>query len=306
VQRCGWCRGWAGAPGLQGAATCRLPAPARPAPPPTTHPARPPTQAASHGFLVNLDAVLLKLCGPFMDPSNPHFWARTDIRYATRPSRISFEGGRRRAAAAAGPACCAAPGMNQGVPSACPAAAGAAAAAGAEQPLPLCPPAGETKLGVDSAQEAEWLQSLQGQPVPEWHFICECFFMTLKALHLGVLKCISDANVRRSPGCHDPRLGPDRQLQLAPTGAAATGGVAGRPAPLAPNLPTPRPPAAPQEDARRLQDGMRMQQEMEAVVQQVAGTPQEAGAKAKLEQVSGVGGRGRAGGLGAGLGGWGG
>ena len=28
------------------------------------------------GFFVNLNTVLLKLCGPFMDPSNANFWKR--------------------------------------------------------------------------------------------------------------------------------------------------------------------------------------------------------------------------------------
>ena len=28
------------------------------------------------GFFVNLDAVMLRLCGPFLDPSNANFWKR--------------------------------------------------------------------------------------------------------------------------------------------------------------------------------------------------------------------------------------
>lgn len=55
--------------------------------------------------------------------------------------------------------------------------------------------AGETKLATDSAGEAEWLKSQEGVQVPEWHFICECFFMTLKALHLGMMKNIHDQQV---------------------------------------------------------------------------------------------------------------
>ena len=32
------------------------------------------------GFFVNLNAVLLRLCGPFMDPSNANFWKRCGMR----------------------------------------------------------------------------------------------------------------------------------------------------------------------------------------------------------------------------------
>lgn len=30
---------------------------------------------------------------------------------------------------------------------------------------------------------------------PEYHFICECFFMTLKSLHLGLMKMLDDFDV---------------------------------------------------------------------------------------------------------------
>ena len=33
-----------------------------------------------------------------------------------------------------------------------------------------------------------------GQPT-EYHFICECFFMTLKSLHLGLAKMVDDFRV---------------------------------------------------------------------------------------------------------------
>lgn len=46
--------------------------------------------AASHGFFLNLDAVMLKLCGPFLDPSSDVFWKRVDVRYVTQAKRISF------------------------------------------------------------------------------------------------------------------------------------------------------------------------------------------------------------------------
>lgn len=34
------------------------------------------TKAASHGFFLNHNAVMLRLAGPFMDPGAPNFWAR--------------------------------------------------------------------------------------------------------------------------------------------------------------------------------------------------------------------------------------
>jgi hypothetical protein len=48
-------------------------------------------KAASHGFFVNLDAVLLKLCGPFLDPGSGVFWKRVDPSYVTLGSRLNFK-----------------------------------------------------------------------------------------------------------------------------------------------------------------------------------------------------------------------
>eukprot|EP00798_Chlamydomonas_sp_ICE-L_P032299 gene32299-16867_t len=98
-------------------------------------------KAASDGFFINFNAIMLKLCGPFMDPSNPNFWKR-----------------------------------------------------------------GETKLAMREAEETAWRErvtssftatssaSTEGPPpatTPDYHFICECFFITVKALHLGVAKLVS-------------------------------------------------------------------------------------------------------------------
>ena len=33
-------------------------------------------------------------------------------------------------------------------------------------------------------------------PHPEYHFICECFFMTARALHLGVVKLVTESQHR--------------------------------------------------------------------------------------------------------------
>jgi hypothetical protein len=48
-------------------------------------------KAASHGFFVNLDAVLLKLCGPFLEPGSGVFWKRVDPSYVTLGSRLNFK-----------------------------------------------------------------------------------------------------------------------------------------------------------------------------------------------------------------------
>jgi hypothetical protein len=48
-------------------------------------------KAASHGFFVNLDAVLLKLCGPFLDPGSGVFWKRVDPSYVTLGDRLNFK-----------------------------------------------------------------------------------------------------------------------------------------------------------------------------------------------------------------------
>jgi hypothetical protein len=48
-------------------------------------------RAASHGFFINLDAVLLKLCGPFLDPGSGVFWKRVDPSYVTLGSRLNFK-----------------------------------------------------------------------------------------------------------------------------------------------------------------------------------------------------------------------
>jgi hypothetical protein len=48
-------------------------------------------KAASHGFFVNLDAVLLKLCGPFLDPGSGVFWKRVDPSYVTLGNRLNFK-----------------------------------------------------------------------------------------------------------------------------------------------------------------------------------------------------------------------
>eukprot|EP00873_Tetraselmis_striata_P001321 jgi/Tetstr1/421585/TSEL_012529.t1 len=59
---------------------------------------------------------------------------------------------------------------------------------------------GDTKLGVSSEEEAGWLErrkaSLEaggGGSGPGYHFIADCFFLTARALHIGVVKVMNES-----------------------------------------------------------------------------------------------------------------
>lgn len=53
----------------------------------------------------------------------------------------------------------------------------------------------DTRLNADTEEQAalaERMQSgAQAGTAPEYHFICECFFLTAKGLHLGLLRIIN-------------------------------------------------------------------------------------------------------------------
>lgn len=59
----------------------------------------------------------------------------------------------------------------------------------------------DTKLAVDAEeQEAliERMASGSAASAPSYHFICECFFLTARSLHLGFVKTVQDTyNVAR-------------------------------------------------------------------------------------------------------------
>ena len=59
----------------------------------------------------------------------------------------------------------------------------------------------DTKLAVDAEeQEAliERMASGAAASAPSYHFICECFFLTARGLHLGFVKTVQDTyNVAR-------------------------------------------------------------------------------------------------------------
>lgn len=64
----------------------------------------------------------------------------------------------------------------------------------------------DAKLAASVQEEDAWIKQQQQQQQPNgisegntgaasdgsWHFVCECFFMTAKALHLGIIKMIDD------------------------------------------------------------------------------------------------------------------
>ena len=40
-----------------------------------------PARSASHGFFINLNAVLLRLCDPFLEPMSGKAWGKLDARH---------------------------------------------------------------------------------------------------------------------------------------------------------------------------------------------------------------------------------
>lgn len=63
----------------------------------------------------------------------------------------------------------------------------------------------DTKLAVDAEEQravTERLKSGYTASTPSYHFICECFFLTAKGLHLGIIKMIQDMyNLARVSAC---------------------------------------------------------------------------------------------------------
>lgn len=139
---------------------------------------------ATDGFFANLSLVLLKLCGPFLDPSSPLFWKRVDPAFV-----------------AAG-----------GAP---------ASTAGSTAGGPLLDYSGETRLAATREEEAAWRERLAsnaaasstgggagsdptiagspkggaaggGDDPGGFHFICSAFFLTAHALHLGPVRSMTE------------------------------------------------------------------------------------------------------------------
>lgn len=66
--------------------------------------------AASHGFFVNHNALLLKLCGPFIDGNSQVFWNKVDWKYVVMGDRLDFKEVRLGDGAKAGLGCACAAG----------------------------------------------------------------------------------------------------------------------------------------------------------------------------------------------------
>ncbi|KAL8199422.1 hypothetical protein R6Q57_012990 [Mikania cordata] len=105
-----------------------------------------PLSSASSGMFVNLSAVMLRLCEPFLD-ANSTKKDKIDPKYVFYGSRLDFKE--------------------------------------------------LTALHASSEEVSEWLNK-NNPSVPSQHestnysFICECFFMTARVLHLGLLEAFSD------------------------------------------------------------------------------------------------------------------
>ena len=53
----------------------------------------------------------------------------------------------------------------------------------------------DTKLAVDAEEQEALLERMRSgaaASTPTYHFICECFFLTAKGLHLGFVKAVQD------------------------------------------------------------------------------------------------------------------
>jgi len=119
-----------------------------------------PLKAASHGFFINHNAVMLRLAGPFLDPTSPNFWKRVDVRYIAHNPRLDFSEDTKISATLQDDAA-----WRERVASSAEASSSDGATANG---------GGSAKRHID------------------YHFICECFFMTLKSLHLGLAKMVDD------------------------------------------------------------------------------------------------------------------
>eukprot|EP00884_Botryococcus_braunii_P021437 jgi/Botrbrau1/7978/Bobra.384_2s0006.1 len=98
--------------------------------------------AASDGFFLNMSAVLLGLCQPFMDPESKPARQSIDPRYVMQNKRLSF--------------------------------------------------VEDTKMAMDAEEQRALLaRANSGQEAtPSFGFTSDCFFMTSKALNLGLVKAL--------------------------------------------------------------------------------------------------------------------
>jgi len=127
----------------------------------------------SHGFIVNVAAVLLKLCMPFMNPDDGKAFARISPAWIDGGGRVDWsevtklvmsgQGDDEDASAVGGA-------LSPGTVS--------AAAAATTQNTPTAPSDRPGTAG--------------GGGCGSFHFICDCFFLTGYALHLGVVRALNE------------------------------------------------------------------------------------------------------------------
>ncbi|MEW5316627.1 MAG: hypothetical protein WDW38_007987 [Sanguina aurantia] len=134
-----------------------------------------PLKAASDGFFMNLTAVLFRLCAPFADPALPVFWKRIDPRFVTLNPLISFSGDTKLAADQEEEKA-----VREKMVRECSAGNGASSSttgggSSSNGGTPTPPGNG----GSSGGAAAEY---------PDYHFICQVYFLTLKAMHLGPVK----------------------------------------------------------------------------------------------------------------------
>ncbi len=125
-----------------------------------------PEACASHGTFLNLCAVMLRMCAPFLN---------------------------------------AVPGDKQfGYISAAYLAAGR-----------VTLPDDETRLAATAAEAAAWgaAASAAGAPAGGWHFVCESFWLTARAMHLGFIKAFSELNATLQEAAQERRTAAELEAQ---------------------------------------------------------------------------------------------
>ncbi|GLC36221.1 hypothetical protein PLESTB_001367200 [Pleodorina starrii] len=129
-----------------------------------------PVAVAPDGFLANVAAVLLKLCGPFLDTSaSSPFWKRVDPGFVAAGGLLDASyGGETRLAAASDEEAA----WRERVRS------NASASASAPAPGGGSGPASPTGAGGGAADGG-------------FHFICQSFFLTAHALHIGPVRSMT-------------------------------------------------------------------------------------------------------------------
>lgn len=57
----------------------------------------------------------------------------------------------------------------------------------------------DTRMAATASEAADWAAGVEASMAPggaggawPWHFVCECFFLTSRAMHLGVVRCFCD------------------------------------------------------------------------------------------------------------------